>query len=587
MVDLYSSFLRGTVSRRDESSTIGFAPVRLHDADDHFFAAAGPAYAFAQHGVGFAHARSVSRNSLNTAGRWPVSTSASHSSGLLASPLFSTPQRKNCRNRLPVPVTIVPVKARRPEHLLRYAACVIAAEFVAEVYRRIFHVNPTTVALTFLVMVLWVAAYWGFRFSVFLALLPRLLSIIIFFRQSGTFTVADPQNWVALFAFLITAGIASQLADRARRQTADANQRRRDVERLYAFSQRLLATDNVAELLNAIPAYVCDGFGAKAAAIYLLSTQQVYRTDPKATWLALHDLQMVSSRGEPVIDSQRGISLTPLHLGTRTTGAVGIAGPALSRATLEALGSMIGIAIERAGAMEKLSQTEAAHQSENLRAVLLDSVTHELRTPLTGIKAAVTGLLSEYNLDEAQRSELLTVINEETDRLDRLVGEATEMAQLDAHKVELHMAPVDVATVIESAVEESRTILGQHPVEVRVPPSLPKVRVDADRIAEVLKQLLENAAKYSPSTAPITITAESKNGRVVTSVTDHGPGIDDFEQSLIFDKFYRGRDQRYRVQGTGMGLAIAKAIVETHSGGISVTSQLGHGSVFSFDLPAV
>lgn len=435
-------------------------------------------------------------------------------------------------------------------------------------------------------MVLWVAAYWGFRFSVFLAVVATLAFNYYFLPPIGTFTVADPQNWVALLAFLVTAGIASQLADRARRQTADANQRRRDVERLYAFSQRLLATDNVAELLNAIPAYVRDGFGGKAAAIYLLSSQQVYRTDPTASWFPVHDLQLVSSRGEPLIDHDRGVSLTPLHLGTRTTGAVAIAGPTLSRATLEALGSMIGIAIERAGAIEKLSQTEAAHQSENLRSVLLDSVTHELRTPLTGIKAAVTGLLSDYNLDESQRRELLTVINEETDRLDRLVGEATEMAQLDAHKVELHIAPVDIATVIESAAEEARNTLGQHPIDIRVPPSLPKVRVDSDRIAEVLKQLLENAAKYSPATAPITITAESRNGRVVTSVTDHGPGIDDFEQSLIFDKFYRGRDQRYRVQGTGMGLAIAKAIVEAHSGSISVTSQLGHGSIFSFELPA-
>jgi len=474
----------------------------------------------------------------------------------------------------------------RPQHLIRYAVCILAAEVVAQVYRRVIHVNPTTVALTFLLTVLLVAAYWGFRFSVFLAILATLAFNYYFLPPIGTLTVADPQNWVALFAFLVTAGIASELADRARRQTADAVQRRRDVERLYSFSQRLLATDNVAELLNAIPLYVCEGFGGKAAAVYLLSSQQVYRTDPNATRLALQDLQMVSSRGEPVIDAQRGISLSPLHLGTRTTGAVGIAGAAVSRATLEALGSLIAIAVERAGAIEKLSQTEAAHQSENLRAVLLDSVTHELRTPLTGIKAAVTGLLSDYNLGETERRELLTVINEETDRLDRLVGEATEMAQLDAHKVELHMAPVDIGTVIELAVEQSRTVLADHPLELRVPASLPKIRVDSERIAEVLKQLLENAAKYSPPNSPITITAEQKGERIITSVADQGYGIDDFEQSLVFDKFYRGRDQRYSAQGTGMGLAIAKALVEAHNGSVSVTSQVGRGSVFSFDLPA-
>jgi len=479
----------------------------------------------------------------------------------------------------------VPVKHRPLQHAFRYAACLFAAESVVQLYRHWIHVNPTTVALTFLLMVLWAAAYWGFRFSVFLAVIATLAFNYYFLPPVGTFTVADPQNWVALFAFLITAGIASELADRARRQTADAVHRRRDVERLYTFSQRLLATDNVPELLNAIPEYVCEGFGAKTAAMYLLSSQQIYRTDPKDTLFPLRDLQMVSSRGEPVIDSAREISLTPLHLGTRTTGSVGIAGTVVSRATLEALGSMIGIAIERAGAIEKLSQAEAARQSETLRSVLLDSVTHELRTPLTGIKAAVTGLLSDYDLDEAQRKELLTVINEETDRLDRLVGEATEMAQLDAHKVELHFAPADMEAVIESAVEGSRAVLGQHPIEVHVPPALPKVRVDSDRIAEVLKNLLENASKYSPPAQPITITAEPKGNRIVTSVTDRGAGIDDFEQSLIFDKFYRGRDQRYTVQGTGMGLAIAKAIVEAHDGTISVTSQPGHGSVFSFELP--
>ena len=123
----------------------------------------------------------------------------------------------------------MPVKPRWLQHVFRYTACLVAAEVVAQVYRHVVHVNHTTVALTFLLMVLWVAAYWGFRFSVFLALIGTVLFNYYFLPPVGTFTVADPQNWVALFAFLVTAGIASQLADRARRQTADANQRRRDV----------------------------------------------------------------------------------------------------------------------------------------------------------------------------------------------------------------------------------------------------------------------------------------------------------------------------------------------------------------------
>jgi two-component system, OmpR family, sensor histidine kinase KdpD len=121
---------------------------------------------------------------------------------------------------------------------------------------------------------------------------------------------------------------------------------------------------------------------------------------------------------------------------------------------------------------------------------------------------------------------------------------------------------------------------------LQIPEQLPQVRVDRARIAEVLVQLLENAAKYSPAGSPIIISAEAEGPMVRMSVADQGPGIDDMEQSLIFEKFYRGRDQRYRVQGTGMGLAIAKAIVEAHHGTIDVTSQVGSGSVFSFTVPA-
>jgi two-component system sensor histidine kinase KdpD len=143
-----------------------------------------------------------------------------------------------------------------------------------------------------------------------------------------------------------------------------------------------------------------------------------------------------------------------------------------------------------------------------------------------------------------------------------------------------------VQDVIRTAIQGSTKVLANREVRLHVPESLPLIRVDLDRIADVLVQLLENAAKYSPPTAPITITAEITGKDVTISVADQGPGIDDLEQSLIFEKFYRGRDQRYRVQGTGMGLAISKAIVEAHGGTIGVTSQLGSGSVFYFAVPA-
>jgi len=483
------------------------------------------------------------------------------------------------------PATIVRVKFTALQSLARFLAVVAIVACIVFVYHRLIPVNPTTVALTFLLAVLVVSAYWGLRYSVLLAALATLGFNYYFLPPIGRLTIADPQNWVALFAFLATAILASELSERARRETLNANQRRRDVERLYSFSQRLLATDNVGELLNAIPRYVCQIFGGKSAAVYLLSSRETYRSDPQGGGLSTEDLEAVSTRGEPVIDRTRNLSLVPLRLGARLTGAIGVAGTAISRESLEALGGLVAIAIERVGVMEKLGKAMAARQGETLRTALLDSVTHELRTPLTGIKAAVTSLLSDLELDPAQRRDLLTVINEEADRLDHLVEETTEMTQIDAQGVVLHRQPTSVRSVIDLAVTESKTVLSQHPLEIRAPESLPEVRLDPARIAEVLRQLLENAAKYSSAQSPITITAEVSNGQLVTSVADRGPGIDEFEQALIFDKFYRGRDQRYRVQGTGMGLAIAKAIVEAHGGTLGVTSQLGHGSVFHFALP--
>jgi len=469
--------------------------------------------------------------------------------------------------------------------VLRYVAAAAAVLVVVFVYHRIIKVNPTTVALTFLLGVLVASATWGLQYAVFMAVVATLAFNYYFLPPTGTFTISDPQNWVALFVFLVTAVIASQLSERARREARNSNERRREVERLYAFSQQLLSTDNIAELLNTIPRYIVGALRVKAAAIWLPNRADVYRSSPEIEGLETHDLQVVSARGEPKFDPPRQLSFMPLRMGVRVVGSFGVAGALLSRETLEAMSSLIAIAIERAGAIEKLSRAEAARESEQLRSVLLDSVTHEFRTPLTAIKASVTSMLSSPGLDEAQRRELLTVINEESDRLNHLVGEAAEMAQLDANKVELQLGTHRIQEAVDEAVEQSKQVLGRHPADVRLPEGLPAARMDLPRITEVLMQLLENAAKYSPPESPIHITGEVKNRMLMTSVADRGPGIDDFEQALIFDKFYRGRNQRLLVQGTGMGLAIAKAIVEAHGGEIGVISQLGHGSVFYFTLP--
>jgi two-component system sensor histidine kinase KdpD len=469
--------------------------------------------------------------------------------------------------------------------ILRFAAAFAIVIAITAFYRRVLPVNSTTVALTFILSILAVSMLWGMAVSIFMSVVAMLAFNYFFLPPVGTFTIADPQNWVALLAFLVVSVLSSQLATRARKRAADASARQRDIERLYRFSQGLLESGNVMELLNRIPAQVVDVFVVGAAALFLADKQKVYRSGPVIPQLDTERLQAIMAREGPVIDVANSLCFLPVRLGVRPIGSLGISGTILSRPTLEAIGTLIAIAMERARAVEQLGQTEASRQGEQLRTALLDAVTHALRTPLTSIKASVTSLLSNPGLTDGQKNELLTIINEESDRLNRLVGEAAEMARLDAGEVVLKIEPHPIDHVITAALEHCRNSLGDRVVNVKIAERLPMVRVDVERAREALAQLIENAHQYSPPNQPITITAEANANFVVTSVADRGSGIDDQEQPLIFEKFYRGKGQRYNVEGTGMGLPIAKAIIEAHGGTISVVSQRGSGSVFSFTLP--
>ncbi len=466
-----------------------------------------------------------------------------------------------------------------------YLTAVLSVAGITLVGYRWLHLNPTTIALAFLLGVLGISASWGLREAVFMSVIATLAFNYYFLPPIGTFTIADPQNWIALFAFLATAVTASELSERARRGTRSAVERQQELERLYAFSQLLLSSDNPAELLNLIPRYIVESFSIRSAAVSLSSRSDVYRSGPTIDGLESRDLQLICLRGEPRFDAVHHLAFMPLRMGMRVVGCMGVSGSVLTRQTLEAIGSLVAIAVERASAVEKLSRAEAARESEQLRSVLLDSVTHEFRTPLTAIKASVTSLLGSPSHSPEETQELLTINNQESDRLNRLIGEAAEMAQLDANKVEFRFRSAPIGKPVAEALDELKQLLVQHPVEVRIPDDLPNARMDSAHIKEVLVHLLENAAKYSPADAPIRITAEAKDETLIINIADRGPGIDDFEQSLVFEKFYRGRNQRVQVHGTGMGLAICKAIVEAHGGRLGVTSQLGRGSVFYFSLP--
>jgi two-component system sensor histidine kinase KdpD len=466
----------------------------------------------------------------------------------------------------------------------RTVVCALVVPAVVLFYKHGPHANATTVALTFLLVVLVVSANWGFWYAAFVALFSTLAFNFFFLPPYGTFTIADPQNWVALFAFLATAMIAGQLSERARQETVRANQRRRELERLYAFSQRLLTFESVPELLNLAPRHIVETFGGKGAALFVSDRTDVYRSGADTREIETGRLQSVAARAEPVTDFENALAYVPLRLGVRSVGSIGISGTTLSHESLDALSTLVAIAIERTRAIENVGKAEAARENEKLRSAILDSVAHEFRTPLTAIKASATSLLSG-GLDGRQQNELLTVINEEADRMNHLVEEATQMARLESQQVELHLAPHDIREAIDRALESAKKTVNGHPVKFDTRTELPLVEVDIELIVNVLQQLLENAAKYSPSESPIQISTERTDAELVVSIADRGPGIDELEQALIFDKFFRGKDKRYSVQGTGMGLAIAKAVVEAHGGLIRVTSQLGQGSVFSFTLP--
>ncbi len=468
----------------------------------------------------------------------------------------------------------------------RWAATAASVAAVVTLYHLWIPVNPTTVSLTLLLVILLLAANWALRYAVAASLGAAVCFNYYFLPPVGAFTVADPQNWVALLAFLVTAMVASRLSSRIREETCVALTRQREVELLFQLSRELLQTDHVAELIDAVPQSIARITQARAVLLFVEDGDRVHCA---GEWLPaapsgekLREWMMLPAAASLGGSSRMAV---PLRVGARPRGLLLLAGVQLSMETFEAMAGLVSIAIDRAQALEDVTRSEAAKESERLRRVMLDSIAHELRTPLTAIKASVTTLLLAGPLPAEDSRELLAVVDEESDRLNHLLAQSIEMAQLDGREVHMRLSAQRVADLLDGIAEACGPIAAGRQVLVELEPTLPRVQADPEWIRKVLRNLIENAAKYSPRETPIAIHVQRAGAVIEVSVADQGFGIDSAEQAMIFEKFYRGRTQVKWVPGTGMGLAICRAILESHGGSIRVESKPGIGSVFTFALP--
>jgi two-component system sensor histidine kinase KdpD len=470
-------------------------------------------------------------------------------------------------------------------------------------------VKPTTVALSLLLVVLAAASKYGLGPSIAASVAGMFCFNYFFLAPVGTLTIHEPQDWVALFTFLITAVTASQLSAAARARAGEAERRREQMLKLYHLSRSIIGTPDSETAIASVAGQVADVFGFEYCAVYIPDGEGKWRRLAIATDLAFEPAQseiasafmsgeVTTITGAAVSDAvgpDGRVTYSPLKVGIKSVGVMVLISPGLERNTIEAIAGLVALALERARFLTEVSRTEALRQSERLKSALLDAVTHDIRTPLTSIKASVTTLLEELRggrntatLDAEGRREMLEVIDEEADRLNRFVEGLIELARIEAGEMQLQRRWGAVDEIIVAALSRAEPLTRRNTIEVSIKPDLPLVRVDAHAVAEVVYTLVDNAAKYSPAGTRIRVTASRAGDEMVRlAVENEGAGIPVELRERVFDKFFRAmRDGDSGTSGTGMGLAIARGIVEAHGGRIWVEDRgAKSGTVVALTLP--
>ncbi len=462
----------------------------------------------------------------------------------------------------------------------RAAASIGAVAVITTLYVELLQVNPTTVALSYLVAILLIATWWGIAEAIAASLVAVACFNFFFLPPVGTWTIADPQNWVALVAFLLTAVVASQLSGRARQRNIEALGRQRDLERLYALSRALLLAEAGASVTGGIAHRIAETFELRAVALYDRQTDTISRAGALDLPQIEGKLRDVARQAVSVRDSS-GLVITAIRLGGAPIGSLAILDRGLSDTVFQSIANLVAIGLERARGQEAAARAEAARQSGELRAAVLDALAHEFKTPLTSMKAAAVSLLSGTRAEAPDR-ELASIIDQDVDRLQVLVTDAVQMLRIDAGDFVVRRDRHRLAEVVRSTIRRLSPQLDGHPIVNAVPEDL-SIEADRDLLGFALRQLIDNAAKYSPPTSTIEVGATT-NGTVDLSVRNSGSAIPEREHARIFERFYRGTQAR-RIPGTGMGLAIVEQIARAHGGSVQVSSSPETGTEFRISLP--
>jgi len=468
----------------------------------------------------------------------------------------------------------------QPLRPLRIAGSLAAVAAVTALYQQAIRVNPTTIALSYVVVILLIATAWGIAESTIASVAAMLCLNFFFLPPVGTLTIADPQNWVALVAFLLTAIVASQLSGRARRRNIEALSRQRDLERLYTLSRALLLSEGGAALPRNIARHIADAFGLEAVGVYDQRSDAVAWAGPLEIQGTDDKLRDVARRGVRLRETS-GLEVIAIQLGGQSIGSVAMMESDLTDTVLQSIANLAAIGLERARGEEAAARAEAARESSELRATVLDALAHEFKTPLTSMKAASNELVRSATVGPRDR-ELAAILDEELDRFQSLVTDAVQMLRIDAGDFVVHRDRHNLEPIVDTALQRFEHRLDGHQLIRRVPHDL---TVDADRglIALALRQLIDNAVKYSPPSSTIEVEARG-NGAAEITVRNSGSTIPDSERPRVVERFYRGARAR-NIPGTGMGLAIVRQIARAHGGELSLSSSVEGGTAVTISLP--